>query len=483
MTRVALLVVLALTLGLPAGAVAGPSAGGLASDGVEWVRNIPLHTDSAGARLHEGYFYITTGRDLFIYDTKEADNPTMVGRMVLPDPGTPTMAEEDPDTNGRILLISNGGTTSVIDVADKTAPKLLSQLEGVDEHTLSCILDCTWAYGSEGAIVDLRDPANPKEAGNWNSIFATSSNHDVTEVAPGLVLTASYPMMLLDARFGPANPKLLAKGTTDPETFIHAVRWPQMSQDDLILAGGEAFGPACADSGDAKFMTWNSIGWQQSGKFSPIAEYHLANGTYTDGKNLTQTWCTHWFMEHPTFSNGGLVALAWYEQGIRFLKVGHEGAIEEAGWFLPHGGQTSAVYWINEEVMYTADYYRGLDVLRWTGPVPRGPSVEEDHNHRPQPTNAKPSDPPRGEVRFTDVVKLPGCVRKGRLKVSFKRGHTVTRATAWIEGRRVLKAKGKRLTSIKLSRIEKKRQTLTISVTTSDSRTLSGNIRIKACRK
>jgi hypothetical protein len=483
MTRLGLLLVLSLTLALPAGAQAGPSAGGIGSDDVEWVANFPLHSDASGARLHDGFFYITTERDLAIYDVKEAESPKLVGQMLLPDVGTPTYTEEDPDTNGRILLVSNGGVTSVIDVSEKAAPRLLSQLDGVDEHTLSCILDCTWAYGSEGAIIDLRDPANPKDAGNWNKLFATSSNHDVTEVAPGMVLTATYPMMLLDARFSPANPMLLAKGTTDPETFIHAVRWPQMSQDDHILAGGEAFGPACADSGDAKFMTWSTVGWQQTGAFKPTAEYHVAPGTYADGRNVTQTWCTHWFNEHPTFSNGGMVALAWYEQGVRFLKVAHDGGIEEIGWFLPHAGQTSGVYWINEQILYTADYYRGLDVLRWVGDVPRGPSLEEDHNHRPEPSTAKPSDAPRGAaVQFKDVVRLPKCASKGRVTVRFKGRHVVTRATAWLDGRRVVRAKGKRLAGLKLKRVPRKRQTLTVSVTTADGRTLTGNARIKPCR-
>jgi hypothetical protein len=305
----------------------------------------------------------------------------------------------------------------------------------------------------------------------------------VTEVAPGLVLTATYPMMLLDARFSPASPQLLAKGTTDPETFIHAVRWPQKAQDDLILAGGEAFGPACADSADAKFMTWNTIGWQQSKTFKPLAEYHVAPGTYTDGRNVSQTWCTHWFGEHPTFSNGGMVALAWYEQGVRFLKVSHaSGAIEEVGWFLPHAGQTSGVYWITERVLYTADYYRGIDILKWTGDIPRGPSLEEDHNHRPEPSPVHANEPPAKKVvEFKDIVKVPRCARKGRLNVGFRKTW-VTRATVWVDGRRVVKTKGRRLTGVRLRRLPGRSFTLTVSLTTADGRTLSGNRTVGRCR-
>ena len=70
--------------------------------------------------------------------------------------------EEDPDTNGRILLVAQRRVLIVIDVSDKTAPEVLSTLDGADQHTITCVLDCTWAYGSEGTIIDLRDPANPR---------------------------------------------------------------------------------------------------------------------------------------------------------------------------------------------------------------------------------------------------------------------------------------------------------------------------------
>src|SRR3712207_7867144 len=38
----------------------------------------------------------------------------------------------------------------------------ISTVEGAGDHTTTCILDCRWAYGSDGSITDLRDPANPK---------------------------------------------------------------------------------------------------------------------------------------------------------------------------------------------------------------------------------------------------------------------------------------------------------------------------------
>ena len=59
----------------------------------------------------------------------------------------------------------------------------------------------------------------------------------------------------------------------------------------------------------------------------PLGTYSLAEGTLTDGKSPYTTWCTHWFDAHPSFSNGGMVAISWYEQGTRFLQVAPDGKI------------------------------------------------------------------------------------------------------------------------------------------------------------
>lgn len=59
--------------------------------------------------------------------------------------------------------------------------------------------------------------------------------------------------------------------------------------------------------------------------------------------------------------------MGWYEHGTRFLDVSSQGKIKEVGYFLPVGGSTSAAYWLNKEIVYSVDYNRGLDILRFTG--------------------------------------------------------------------------------------------------------------------
>src|SRR4029079_8468865 len=76
----------------------------------------------------------------------------------------------------------------------------------------------------------------------------------------------------------------------------------------------------------------------------------------------------HWFQEHSTFKNGGLVALSEYEDGVRFLQIQSDGKIKEQGFFAPLGGSSSSPKWApSGDVVYSLDYDRGIDIMRWKG--------------------------------------------------------------------------------------------------------------------
>lgn len=341
----------------------GPGPGYFASDNVEWITNIPVNLDSAGARIVGDYFYITTSNGLTIYDITTPETPERLG--FLPMPQQPYFAEEDVDTNGKILLISTLGTLYIVDVEDKSNPTTIGEVADADEHTYTCVLDCTYAYGSEGTIVSLKDPTQPKKVGDWTKGTNITSSHDVTEVRPGLIMTSTQPLLYLDARKDPAKPKTLALGINEDGRFIHSNLWPNKGKDRMLLVGGESGGPTC-DETDGAFMTWDVTKVKRTHSFTMIDEYRVKNGLPTDGDAPANLYCTHWFDTHPTYRNGGLVAMAWYEHGTRFLTVSSKGKIGEAGYFIPIGGSTSAAYWANEEILYAVDYNRGIDILRYT---------------------------------------------------------------------------------------------------------------------
>ena len=357
-----------LSLQIPANAdvlAEGPGPGGFSSDNLEWLGFSPIDVDSAGARLKGKFFYITSSNSLRIYDVSTPESPERLG--VMPLPQQPVFAEEDVDTNGRILLISTLNDLYVIDVEDKTNPQPIATVAGVDEHTYTCVLDCRYAYGSEGAIIDLRNPTKPKAVGDWGEGNPATSGHDVTEVRPGIVMTSTQPMMLLDARKDPVKPKVIALGSNEDGRFIHSNTWPNKGKDRMMLVGGETVGPQCGEGSGAAFMTWDMTKVGKTRTFSMIDEYYVTNGLPTDGNAPANQYCTHWFETHPTYENGGLVAMGWYEHGTRLFNITPQGKIEEAGYHVPIGGSTSATYWINDEIIYAVDYQRGIDILRFTG--------------------------------------------------------------------------------------------------------------------
>lgn len=353
----------------PAGASPLPAelpTPGFASDNVEWLGNVPLHADTAGARLLDGYLYVTSSSQLSIYDARTPESPTLLS--TFPVPQQAYFAEEDVDTNGEILLISTLGQLVVMDVRDKSAPAVLSVLRGTDEHTISCVLDCAYAYGSAGVIVDLTDPAAPAVVGDWTDAVpgGVGARHDVTEVAPGMVLTSSETMALLDARADPANPTLVSTTTSADGRFIHANLWPREMQDRFLLVGGETATIACDDPASGAFMTWDTAAYQDgAGPITMADEYRPPVTSVPEGDAAYETYCSHWFTTRPGWQDGGQLAVSWYEHGTRFLHVDDAGQIEEIGYFTPVATTASAAYWASDDVLYVLDYQRGLDVLRF----------------------------------------------------------------------------------------------------------------------
>ena len=420
--------VLALLLGsVPTAGAASLASeigpGYIATDNVEWLGNIPVNTDSAGGRLVDGFFYITDDRGLTIYDVSNPEAPQRAG--FAPVPQGAYYVEEDLDTNGKIALIGSYGDLSpaddgplnrlvVVDVEDKANPTVVGEIEGVDSHTVSCVLDCTYAYNSDGRIIDLTDPAAPKLAGNWaeaDGPGGVGGAHDVTEVAPGIVVTSSNPMLVLDANTDPAQPTLIGSGKPDDDRFMHGNLWPHGGTDDFVLAGGETFGD-CSDESSGAFMTFRPQTDEVTGEITMTMadEYRLFTGMPTEGNSPYNQYCAHWFDTHPTYADGGLVAMGWYEHGTRFLDVDHAtGEISEKGWFYPVGGSTSAAYWITDEIVYAVDYQRGIDILRFTdAPATRTVRVPPTPGYVPALPARRPLVPGSQLASSPYACPLPG---------------------------------------------------------------------------
>jgi hypothetical protein len=361
------------------GASAGPTAGGIATDNVEYVGFVPFdQTSSTGVTVVGKHAYLTSWKNLSIYDVSDPTAPELLGY----EPLGFKFENENVATDGKILLFSEElplDTLHVYDVEDKSNPTLIAQVEGAGDHTTTCILKCNWAYGSDGHITDLRNPKKPKlQKLNWHEAVGLQARaHDVEEYRNGFVVvsTLETPLMILDVR-DPLDPKLLATGKHphpwgEGGFLFHSGRWPNGGRDRFLLMQGEDNFNARCNENNGPFMTFSTKGWQKTHSVKLVDSFRVQNGVYADGSPAANgLGCSaHWFEEHATFDNGGLVAVGYYEHGTRFLDVAPTGKIKEAGYFMPYGGSTSAAYWLSKNIVWAVDYTRGIDILRWKGKV------------------------------------------------------------------------------------------------------------------
>src|SRR5438309_11606681 len=143
---------------------------GFTSKHVKWIRFIPNEIGTlTGARIVGHYLYMTSWRSFSIYDVSKPTRPKLVSQTFWAQLGDDPFEfeSEDMPTNGKVLIMSETDPRNVlhvIDVRDPAHPKqIANEVTGpLDKyqwanHTMSCLFDCTWLYGSKGAIVDLRD--------------------------------------------------------------------------------------------------------------------------------------------------------------------------------------------------------------------------------------------------------------------------------------------------------------------------------------
>jgi hypothetical protein len=123
--------------------------------------------------------------------------------------------------------------------------------------------------------------------------------------------------------------------------------------------------------GQGKFETWDLSRLSQ-GAITPLGTWETElNGMFTSGAvdskaPVTVNCSSHWFD-----AKDGVAAVGWYEQGVRFLDYRRPAEITQVGYYIPANGSTWAAYWSPTdpagEIVYTADAYRGVDVLRIDG--------------------------------------------------------------------------------------------------------------------
>lgn len=407
---------LLLTLAVPALAhpdvPLGPAtdAGYTATDNVEHLGRFAKHVGTAGGTLLGDRFYLTDPRGVYVYDVTSPEEPRLEGFLPLPQTAgvNPALAQEEPDTDGEILLVDatdptapDGGIAlQVVDVSDPTSMQVLGSA-AVTDHTWTCVSTpengCAYAYGRTGHIVDLTDPTDPtpletswrERVGITDGLANDPYAHDLSEFRTGRVMSAGAHNVLMDTT-DPAEPEPLLDHVVDFHQFgYHGIEWPNEGRDDFLIAGTEIApegetnlaGSDC--QGEGSWITTydtssvrkadevterggRATGLWEKASLEPVDQFHVEDrGIFLDGNAAAHTlYCAHWFDLAPSFDDGGAMATAYYDWGTRFVDIDDEGRMTETGWFLPVDGYTGAAKWITDEIVYVMDYRRGLDILR-----------------------------------------------------------------------------------------------------------------------
>ncbi len=375
-----------------------PADAAVTSDNLTYLGTIPFDSPGVGARLvtvdGQQRLYVSGVPGLSIYDVTRPEQPALLGHLPLPNwENEDVSVSADGDWT---LVTEYTGTfyVHVIDTRNPRLPLLASSIPlGSAGHTSECLdRSCSWVYGSEGQIVDLRDKLNPVLLEQeWTDLLDLPDGHAINIDSAGLATIDTTPLTLADLR-NPLKPKVLAQapeGEQDehgtayqhnslrpladswrPRTTSADRRDRSLRPGELILGNGETNFTGTCNDGSGPFATWSARDWDRGRPLQVVDVFRPVSGDYTDGNpSLNALGCSgHWFSTRSIVGGGGdqIVAAAWYEHGTRLLRVDAQtGKISQLGFHQPVVGSASAVHWVGLRHLYVIDYARGIDVLRF----------------------------------------------------------------------------------------------------------------------
>jgi LVIVD repeat len=362
------------------------------SSNVQLVAHIP--GSAAGMNFKGHYAYVSGWGGITVLDIAEPASPQLVGALPLPH-----FENEDMDLCGDTLIVVNdreaqdlGSVLYVLSIANPTQPlvRAILPLGGTGSgrgsgHIANFVKpDCTqlWVDGGNLVeVVDLTVPTAPRSLGKFESAASMSPDfkvsHDTELDSTGTVWNvggggaAGYKLTA-----NPLAPQLL--GTTgdagrNPSPYNDFILHNSQRRGKTLLITEEDYidtdeVPPGGCRGQGKFETWD-LGRLGKGQIAPLGTWETElNGMFTGGAvdskaPVTVNCSSHWFD-----AKDGVAAVGWYEQGVRFLDYRSPTDIVQVGYYIPANGSTWAAYWSptdpNGEIVYTADAYRGVDVLR-----------------------------------------------------------------------------------------------------------------------
>jgi hypothetical protein len=375
-----------------------------ASSNVHVIGHVP--GSAAGMTFKDHYAFVSGWGGLTVLDITKADSPEPVGALPLPH-----FENEDVDLCGNTLIVVNdrassdlGAVLYVVSVANPTSPAVTAVLplgltgsgRGSGHIANFVTPDCSqlWVDGGDHVeVVDVSVQTAPRSLGKFESAAADSDSfrvsHDSELDSTGTVWNvggggaAGYKLTA-----DPLAPQLV--GTTgdagrNPSPYNDFILHNSQRRGKTLLVTEEDYidtdeVPPGGCRGQGKFETWDLSGLK-SGSITPQGTWETElNGMFTSGAvdskaPVTVNCSSHWFD-----AKDGVAAVGWYEQGVRFLDYRTPTDIKQVGYYIPANGSTWAAYWSptdpNGEIAYTADAYRGVDVVKIDGGGRTGKKVK-----------------------------------------------------------------------------------------------------------
>jgi hypothetical protein len=381
---------------LPAAARAdSPEPPLAASDNVHLLAHIP--GTAAGMNFKGHYAYVTGWSGVTVLDIARPEAPRVAGELPLPH-----FENEDVDLCGDTLIVVNdreakdlGSVMYVVSIANPTVPVVVAVLplgltgQGRGSGHIANFVkpDCSQAWidgGDHVEVVDLSVPSAPRSVGKFESAASDSDafrvSHDTELDSTGTVWNvggggaAAYRLTA-----DPLGPQLVATtgaAGRNPSPYNDFILHNSKRRGNTLLITEEDYidtdeTPPGGCRGQGKFETWD-VAHMAGGTITPQDTWETElNGMFTGGAvdskaPVTVNCSSHWFD-----ARDGIAAVGWYEQGLRFLDYRTPTDIRQVGYYIPADGSTWAAYWSptdpKGEIAYTADAYRGIDVVRIDG--------------------------------------------------------------------------------------------------------------------
>ena len=275
------------------------------------------------------------------------------------------------------------GCVQFFDVRDPANIKQVGTIP-IANHTAECALDCQYFYGAPGTIIDARgilDGTAPKVIGNW-----------IEELGTQGVDAAELPPHPRDPPGGPAHRLPAVRRDLDQRRGRRLARRSRRCstrarpRSSSTPRAGRARGPTSSCSPAARrtsraaasSTTASSRSTAPAGAGRHVEEVRGPDRAGPAGRQRhlrrRQAGRRRARLLGPLVPGARDVprrrpGRALRVRGRRALPADRpDGSITEQGYFLSLGSSSSSPKWAGkDDVLYSIDYQRGIDILRWTG--------------------------------------------------------------------------------------------------------------------